>query len=242
MQAWNCLLIIQERNRDFESSPRHSFLVTEVTKSGQLKPRQGKESRRRTEAQDELIDHENENDLFSSFWCPQDTRPATYDSADNAISSLTFLLFYAYVCALTSHHEPLLTRANLCCSLYDIKKYSTSVVHACRGHWEPKLLPTSAGCGVIQRTALQIQRFKTPTTCASAAEHCSNTCLHVTELHPILFTANPPDVCPHMRKKLRLARCWLLQLECTSPHSPTGIRERQHPLSFFPRFQGQGKM
>ena len=67
IKAWNFLLIIQRRNRDFESDPRCSFLATEVPKSRELNPRKEKESWRRSEAQNELIDHESENDLFSAF-------------------------------------------------------------------------------------------------------------------------------------------------------------------------------
>jgi hypothetical protein len=38
-----------------------------VTRSGELDPRKEKESWRRSKPQDELIDHESENDLFSAF-------------------------------------------------------------------------------------------------------------------------------------------------------------------------------
>lgn len=150
----------------------------------------------------------------------------------------TFLLFYAYVCALTPHHEPLLTRAKLCCSLCDIKKCSTSVVYPCHGHWDLKLLPTLQVCGIIHRTALQIQGFKTPTICASAAEHRSKF-QHLLPCKGTPFTANPPDVCPHMRKELRLARRWLLQLECTSPHRPTRTRHGNTLSQFSPGFKGK---
>lgn len=40
----------------------------------------------------------------------------THDSADNAISSCTLVLFQAYDSAITPHHDPCLTRAKLCCT------------------------------------------------------------------------------------------------------------------------------